>query len=103
MPQTFEFLDLTAFLLALGCFRSFALGTPPARRRGRVLLFISELFFSLFMAMGITYGLKVFLGWSALIALSSLLLGVAFLWPNREELRTNERSKSQNLSISGSS
>jgi hypothetical protein len=103
MTQVPEFLGLTAFLLAFNSFRSFALGTPPARRSGKLFLLFSDLFFSLFMAIGITYGLKVFLGWNALIMLGCLLLGGAFLWPIREELRANERSRSQSLSISGGS
>jgi len=101
MSQTLQFLGLTAFMLAFSCFGSFVLGTPPARRTDRLFLFFSELFFSLFVALGGTYGLGALLRWNALITLGCLLLGGALLWPIRGELRAVARLKNQNQSILG--
>jgi hypothetical protein len=86
MNQVILCVALVGVFLAVGCFGGFVIRTPPMERSGRSLLFLSEFFFSLGTAVGITYGLKAFAGWKAFITIASFIFGGLTLWRLRRYL-----------------
>jgi hypothetical protein len=95
MNQVILCVALVGVFLAVGCFGSFVIRTPPVERSGRLLLFLSEFFFSLGTAVGLTYGLKAFAGWKAFIAIGSFILGGLTFWPLRRHFNEGAASDKQ--------